>query len=574
METPDRGLAVARGELEADLVLRGGRLIDVLAGEIYEADVAVWNGTVVGIGDGYAGREEVDCRGRWIGPGFIDGHMHVESSLVTLPEFARAVVPRGTVAVILDPHEIANVHGAAGIRYILDSRRDLPLQAFVMISSCVPATNMETAGAELDVDALLPLFDEEGVLGLAEVMNFPGVVHGDPGVLAKLTAARARGAVIDGHAPGLRGRDLNAYVVGGPGSDHECTTLEEAREKLRRGMRIMIREASTARNLETLLPLVSPASERRCCFVTDDRHPADLLTEGHIDHAVRKAIRLGLEPLTAYRMASINTAEWFGLDRRGLGAVAPGRRADILVLDDLETVAVGSVYVGGILAASSGDDVRDVPAAPAILPPSVHVDLDRFPGFRVPAQGSRIRVIEVIPGQIVTGHGTAEARVENGEACADPGRDLCKIAVVERHGRRGSVGLGFVRGFGLARGALASSVGHDSHNVVVAGMDDGSMRRALEEVVALQGGLVVASGAEVLASLALPIAGLMSDRPLKEVRSALDDLHTAYHGLGGTLEDAFMSLSFLALPVIPALKITDLGLVDVERFEVVPLWVA
>lgn len=567
----ERRIGAARGAADADLVLRGGHLVDVLAGEIYEADVAVADGVVVGIGPGYAGREEVDCAGRWIAPGLLDGHMHVESSLVTLPEFARAVLPRGTVGVVLDPHEIANVHGVEGIRYILGSRAGLPLRAFVMVSSCVPATHMETAGAELSADALEPLFEEEGVLGLAEMMNFPGTVAGDPGVLAKLRAARERGVVIDGHSPGLVGRDLNAYVTAGPGSDHECTTLEEAREKLRRGMRIMIREASTARNLETLLPLVTPGNERRCCFVTDDRHPADLLAEGHVDHAVRKAIGLGLDPMTAWRMASINTAEWFGLDRRGLGAIAPGRRADLLVLDDLEAVSVERVYVDGRLVAERGRLAREIPAAPSSLPPSVHVDLDAFQGFDVPADGSSVRVIEIVPGQIVTGHGRAEARVEDGLAVADPDRDLCKIAVVERHGRSGGVGLGFVRGLGLERGAIASSVGHDSHNVVVAGADDRSMRRALEEVVDLDGGLVVTDGDAVLAALPLPIAGLMSDRPLPEVREALDALHDAYHSLGGTLDDAFMALSFLALPVIPSLKITDLGLVDVERFALVPL---
>ncbi len=568
-----RLVEAARGTGAVDLVLRGADLVDVLAGEIYPTDVAVHQGVVVGLGDGYRGLQEVDCSGKWIAPGFIDGHMHVESTLVTLPEFARAVLPRGTVAVVLDPHEIANVHGLEGIRYILDSRRGLPLRAFVMISSCVPATHMETAGAELDAAALAPLFDEEGVLGLAELMNFPGAVSGDPVVLAKLVAARAHGGVIDGHSPGLRGRDLNAYLVAGPGSDHECTTIDEAREKLRKGMRVMIREASTARNLETLLPLVTPANERRCSLVTDDRHPADLLTEGHMDHAVRKAVRLGLDPLTAYRMASINTAEWFGLDRSGLGAVAPGWRADLLVLDDLEAVSVDSVYVGGKAVAQRGRLTAELPAAaPLSLPPSVHVDVDSFPGFRIPAEGLRVRVIEVIPGQIVTGSGAADARIVDGEAVADPERDLCKIAVVERHGRRGSVGMAFVRGLGLRAGALASSVGHDSHNIVVAGTDDASMLRALEEVVALGGAMIVAEGDRVRAALALPIAGLMSDRPLEEVRDGVEGLHQAYRDLGGTLEDPFMSLSFLALPVIPELKLTDLGLVDVERFELVSLW--
>lgn len=573
MHSLENRIAAARGDLKADLVLRGGRLVDVLAGDIYEADVAIFDGLIVGIGEGYAGAREVDCQDRWVAPGFLDGHMHVESSLVTLPEFARGVLPRGTTTVVLDPHEIANVHGADGIRYILESRRGLPLRAFVMASSCVPATHMETAGAELGVEAIAALLEEDGVIGLAEMMNFPGVVFGDPDVLAKLEAARELGATIDGHAPGLVGRPLNAYAVGGPGSDHECTTLEEAREKLRRGLRIMIREASTARNLEALLPLVDARTERRCSFVTDDRHPADLLTEGHIDHSVRRAISLGLDPITAWRMASINTAEWFGLDRIGLGAIAPGWRADFLVLEDLESVAVESVFVDGEPVARSGEVVVELPAAPSTLPPSVHLDPDHPPDLSIPAEGESLRVIEIIPDQIVTGHGTTEATLRDGEAVADSRRDLAKIAVVERHGRRGSVGVGFVHGFGMRAGAIASSVGHDSHNLVVAGMDDASMQLAIREVARLDGGLVVCSGDEVLASLALPIAGLMSDLSLAEVRSALDRLHEAYHALGGTLHDAFMTLSFLALPVIPALKITDLGLVDVERFEIVPLWV-
>ncbi len=568
----ERLIRAARGVEPADIVFRGGRLVNVLSGEILEADVAVKDGRVVATGEGYQADQEVDCAGRWIAPGFIDGHMHVESSLVTLPEFARAVVPRGTVCAILDPHEIANVHGVEGIRYILASRAGLPLQAFVMTPSCVPATHMETAGAELSAADLQPLFGEDGVLGLAEMMNFPGVVFAVPPVLEKLSVARERGVVIDGHAPGLAGRDLNAYVAAGVGSDHESTRVEEAREKLRLGMRVMIREASTARNLEALLPLVTPANARRCCFVTDDRHPHDLIDEGHIDFAVRKAIRLGLDPMTAYRMASLNTAEWFQLDRQGFGAIAPGSRADLLVLDDLEAVSVERVYVGGILAARNGELVGDVPEAPSSLPPSVRIDLARFSGFGIAAQGSRVHVIDVIPDQIVTGRSIEQARVENGEAVADVERDLLKIAVVERHGRGGGVGLGFVRGLGLQRGAIASSVAHDSHNIVIAGADDASMRHALEVLVQLQGGLVVTDGDATLASLPLPIAGLMSDRPLHEVRDGLDRLEEAYRALGGNLAAPFMALSFLALAVIPSLKITDKGLVDVDAFELVSLW--
>lgn len=571
-------IQAARGLHPVDLLLRGGTLVNVLSGELYQSDVAIHGGRVVGLGEGYQGREEVDCRGKWIAPGFIDGHMHVESTLVTVPEFARAVLPHGTVAAIFDPHEIANVHGIEGIRYILDSRQGVPLNAFVMLSSCVPATHMETAGARLEAADLAPLFEEEGVIGLAEVMNFPGVVFADAGVLAKVQAAREKNLMIDGHAPGLSGQNLNAYIAAGVGSDHECTTVEEAREKLRKGMRLMIREASTAKNLEALLPLVTPENARRCCFVTDDRHPSDLLNEGHVDHVVRKAIRLGLDPMTAIRMATINTAEWFRLDQQGHGAIAPGWRADVLVLDDLETISIERVYVNGQLVAQEGQMSIDLPSTAQTgdqkmpLPPSVKVEATHFKGFRMPAEGQNVKVIDIIAGQIVTARGLEEAKIVAGEAVADTTRDLLKMAVVERHGKGNSVGLAFVRGFGLKSGAIASSVAHDSHNIVIAGTNDADMRHALEAIVAMNGGLVVVNDGQTLASLALPIAGLMSDRPLHEVRDAVEALHDAYHQLGGDLSDPFMQLAFLALPVIPTLKLTDQGLVDVEKFEIVSVW--
>ncbi len=578
-------IQAARGLHPVDLLLRGGTLVNVLSGELYESDVAIHDGRVVGLGEGYQGVEEIDCRGKWITPGFIDGHMHVESTLVTVPEFARAVLPHGTVAAIFDPHEIANVHGIEGIRYILDSRKGVPLNAFVMLSSCVPATHMETAGARLEADDLTPLFQEEGVIGLAEVMNFPGVVFADASVLAKMKAAQEKNLMIDGHAPGLSGQNLNAYIAAGVGSDHECTTVEEAREKLRKGMRLMIREASTAKNLEALLPLVTPENARRCCFVTDDRHPSDLLNEGHVDHVVRKAIGLGLDPMTAIRMATINTAEWFRLDQKGHGAIAPGWRADVLVLDDLEAISIERVYVNGQLVAQEGQMTIDLPSTAQTadqkmpLPPSVQVDLTHFKGFRIPAAfqqaretGSKVKVIDIIAGQIVTARGLEEAKIIEGEAVADTTRDLLKMAVVERHGKGNSVGLAFVRGFGIKYGAIASSVAHDSHNIVLAGTNDADMRHALEAIVAMNGGLVVVNNGQTLASLALPIAGLMSDLPLEDVRDAIEALHNAYHQLGGELSDPFMQLAFLALPVIPTLKLTDQGLVDVEKFEIVSIW--
>lgn len=566
-------LQVARGERPADLVLRRGTLVNVFTGELYETDVAIAEGRIVGFGDGYQGTHELDMSGRYLCPGFIDGHMHVESTMVTVPQFARAVVPRGTTTVVLDPHEIANVHGVQGIRYILDSRRGVPINAFVMLSSAVPATNMETAGADLDAAALAPLYAEEGVLGLAEMMNFPGVVFGDPDVLAKIRVAQATGMAIDGHAPGLSGPRLNAYAAAGVGSDHECTTVEEALEKLRLGFYLMIREASNAHNLAALLPAVTAENSRRCLLVTDDRHPADLLQQGHMDHLLRMALRLGLDPVTAIRMATLNTAEWFGLTRRGYGAIAPGYRADIAVVDDFRDFNVSFVFVGGELVAQDGKLLNDAALpAPAPLPRSVHINWERFPGFAIPVQGEWVHVIQTIPGQIVTGRGRERILVRSGQAVADPSRDLLKLAVVERHRGTGTVGLGFVRGFGMQRGAIASSVAHDSHNIIVVGTHDDDMLAALKAVEALGGGQVAVLNGEVLAQLPMPIAGLMSDQPIEAVRDMVDGLHTAFARLGGTLPAPFMALSFLALPVIPALKLSDQGLVDVNQFALIPLW--
>ncbi len=567
----ERRVAVARGDEPPDLVFRGGTVVNVLSGALERADLAVADGRVVAVAPELRGPTEVDCTGRWLAPGFIDAHMHLESTMVTLAEFARAVVPRGTTAVVLDPHEIANVHGAEGIRWVLDGRAGMPLEAFVMASSCVPATHMETSGAALEADDLAPLLAEPGVLGLAEVMNFPGVVAGLAPLLAKLRAARGR--VIDGHAPGLRGRELDAYLVAGPGSDHESTTLEEAAEKLAKGMRVLIREGSTARNLDALLPLVTPTTERRCCFATDDRHPVDLLEEGHVDHVVRRAIAAGLPPVTACRLASLNAAEWFGLDRAGFGALAPGWRADIAVLEDLEAVAVAATYVEGRRVASNGRLEVPLPAPPAPPAGAVRLPDEWWRRLAVPWRDAEARVIEVVPGQIVTGAGAARpGRADDGTIALDPASDVRKLAVVERHGRAGTVGVGLVAGLGLPRGALASSVAHDSHNVIVTGADDRSMRTAVEAVARAGGGLAVADGERVLATLPLPIAGLMSERPLEEVAARLADVSAAYRGLGGSHAEPFMALSFLALPVIPALKLTDRGLVDVGRFEVVPLW--
>lgn len=568
----ERLLAVARGAEPADLVLRRAQLVNVLSGEIHPADVAICDGWIAGVGSGYAGHTVVDLDGAFLAPGFIDAHVHIESSMVPPREFARAVLPRGVTTAVTDPHEIANVLGIAGIRFMLDQARDLPFSMLVNASSCVPATEMGTAGAKLDAADLAALAREPGVLGLAEVMNFPGVVFGDPSVLAKIEVFGGR--VIDGHCPGLRGKELSAYVAAGIGSDHECTTVEEAREKLRLGMAIYIREATNARNLRALLPLVTAENERRLCFCTDDRQPGDLLEEGSIDHLVRLAIAEGLHPLTAIRMATLNPAEHFRLFDRG--AVAPGRRADLVVFRELDAPRPSQVYVGGRLVAEEGKlAVAFPPAAPLAseVRGTVRIDWSRV-DLAVRAEGERIRVIGAIPDQLVTEHLVLDAPIRDGLVESDPGRDLLKMAVIERHRGSGNVGLGFVKGIGLKRGAIAGTVAHDHHNLVVIGADDRSMLAAARAVAEAGGGQAVAEGEQVIALLPLPIAGLMSDLPIEQVRDRMAALISAARALGSPLHDPFMAMSFLALEVIPKLKLTDKGLVDVERFELVPLFVA
>ncbi|HMM28462.1 MAG TPA: adenine deaminase [Aggregatilineaceae bacterium] len=570
MDLTDR-LAIARGERPADTLLTNLQLVNVFTGEVYRSEIAIAGTHIAGVGEGYAAQQTLDLGGRYVAPGLIDAHVHIESSMCTPPEFARAVLTHGVTTVVTDPHEIANVHGLEGVRFMLNAAKYGPLSIYVMASSCVPATHMETAGAALDAADLQILLGSRWVLGLAEVMNYPAVVSGQADVLTKLAAFEGR--VLDGHCPGLRGADLNAYIVAGIQSDHECTTVEEAREKLRKGMVVFIRQATNAQNLRPLLPLITPENSRRLCWCTDDRQPADLLDEGSIDHMIRVAIAEGgIDPVTAIRMGTLNPAEYFRL--HDLGAIAPGRRADLFVFSDLAAPRAETVFRGGQIVAQGGKLLASLPTPDAHqLPPCVNIDWQNV-DFRIPARGRRLRVIGSIPNQLVTEHRVLDARLEDGCAVADPARDLLKMAVIERHLASGSLGKGFIQGIGLKRGAIAGTVAHDHHNLVVIGADDASMMTAVRAVERMGGGLVAVEGERVLAELPLPVAGLMSTAPIGDVRARLDGvLAAARDGLGSPLHDPFMAMAFMALEVIPSLKLTDAGLVDVDRFEVVDLFV-
>jgi adenine deaminase len=552
-------LAVARGDEPADLVLRGGRVLSVFTREWLEGDVAVVDGVVAGIG-AYEGTRVLDVTGKYVVPGFIDAHLHVESSKLMVDEFARLVLPFGTTAIVADPHEIANVLGTDGVHWLLDACDGLPLDVYFMAPSCVPASSFESPRRPLSTGDLEGLLRRSRVLGVAEMMNFPGVVEGDEQELAKVRLARH----VDGHAPGVHGARLNAYVAAGIFSDHEAATLEEGRERLRAGMWLLIREASAARNLEALIPLAAEFGPSRIAFCTDDREPEHIAADGHINSLVRDAVAYGIPPEDAIVMATLNPASYHGLDR--LGAIAPGFRADILVLSDLESFVPDLVL-------KRGRTVEDIPSVP--VPDWVRHTVRIRPlqpdAFRIPWSGGAARVIGLVPGQIVTESLTEEPTRREGYAVADPERDLAKIAVLERHLGTGRIGLGFVRGFGLRHGAFAASIAHDAHNLIVVGVEDEAMERAVARLVEVGGGLVVVDGGGVTAELPLPVAGLLSDRPLADVLSASDALNAALEAAGVRFPHPFQVLAFLALSVIPSLKITDRGLVDVDRFELVPL---
>lgn len=574
MDPLTQRIEAASGRGNVDLLLRNGRVIDLFSGQIERKDVAIWKGLIVGFGD-YPAREVMDLEGAFLCPGLIDGHVHIESSLVTLPHFARSVVARGTTTVVADPHEIANVLGADGIRMMAQSGSGLPLNVFFMIPSCVPATDLETSGASLPATTLRTLLKEPWALGLAEMMNFPGVISADPQVLKKIAAAAGRR--IDGHAPTLSGKGLHAYISAGIRSDHECTTLREAREKLASGMWIMIREGTSARNLRDLLPLITPENSRRFLFVTDDRHPHELVEEGHMDFLVRKAIEEGLSPLLAIQMATLNAAEYFRLD--GLGAIAPGHRADLVSLERLSPFRVDKVFKDGILVAEKGlilsarwprtpkGSLRAERASKARH--TIRVGRLTKENLRLRSSVSLAKVIQLVPGQILTKKILKPIVLKDGLAQPNLKEDILKIAVVERHKGTGNIGIGFVQGFGLKRGAIGSSVAHDSHNLVIVGTNDDEIWNALKALERMGGGLVVVSEGRLRSAVELPVAGLMAERSVSEMDERLRRLNEAAKGLGSRLDAPFMALSFLSLPVIPELKITDKGLVDVSRFKIV-----
>jgi len=569
-------IKIARGEGKADLLLKNGKIINVFSGEIYATDVAIYKDKIVGLGKGYDANKIIDISNNFLCPGFIDGHIHLESSMVKVSEFANTVVPLGTTSVIIDPHEIANVLGLEGIRYMLESSKYAPLNVFMMLPSCVPASPLGTSGANLGVNDLYPLLDEKWVLGLGEMMNFPGVLKRDPEVLNKIIVSTDK--CIDGHAPNLSGRDLCAYISAQIRSDHECTTVEEAQEKLRLGMyimlregSIMLREGSVTRNLNDLLPLVSLENSRRCFFCCDDRHPKDLIEEGHINYIINTAIKGGIDPVTAIRMATLNTTEYFRL--RNLGAIAPGYTADLVVFDNFEDFNILKVFKNGELVAENGE-LKEIITKTLDVPirSSVNIKWLYPEDFQIPVKGNRCRVIKILPDQIITEIDIEAPRINNGWVVSDIKRDILKVAVIERHHASQKISLGLVKGIGLKKGALGSSVAHDSHNIIIIGTNDKDMLNVGAAIAKMGGGLAISIDEKIADSLPLPIAGLMSDRPLSEVKEKLDSLYKISKDLGVVVNNPFMSIAFLSLEVVPHFKITNKGLVDVDNSKIVDLF--
>lgn len=560
---------VARGFEKADLVIKNANIVNVLSEEIHKADIAIVDGIIAGIGENYSGEKEIDIQGAYVTPSFIDGHVHLESTMMLPSEFAKVALPAGTTTVIIDPHEISNVLGLHGISFMHEAVKNLPLDVYTMLPSCVPATPFETSGFDLNSYDLSLLIDKPWVLGLAEMMNFPGVLNQDNNVMAKLELAKSRGKCIDGHAPYLHGKDLCAYIASGVKSDHECTTPDEAVEKLRLGMYVMIREGTAAKDLDALMPVLKTCNTRKCIFVTDDRHPADL--KEHINGMVRRAVEAGVDPVKAVQIASLNTAEYFGL--KNLGAIAPGYKADLLILPDLKTFKPDLVIKNGVVAAENGKLIAELPENEALaVRNSVNVRWITPEDFRIEANGSKVTALEVIPHQLITKSVVSEVKIEDGNAVSNIDNDTLKICVIERHRATGNIGKGFVKGFNLKCGAIASTVAHDSHNMIVIGTNDADMYAAAVALIKCKGGKVVVKDGEVISELPLPIAGLMSDRNFDYVVNKCEELNKTAHSIGCRIEDPFMTMGFLSLPVIPELKVTDKGVFDTNKFDFIDIF--
>lgn len=564
-----REIDIAAGRIKASLVLKNAKIVNVFTSEIIEGDIAIEGDKIVGVGN-YEGDKEIDLEGRFVAPGFIDSHVHIESSMVTTGQFARAIVPRGTTTIIADPHEIANVCGMEGIEYILESSEDIPLGVFVMLPSCVPATSFENAGAILKAEDLKKLINHERVLGLGELMDYPGVISGEWDIIDKIIMAD--GKTIDGHGPVIEGKDLNAYVVAGVKTDHECSTLDEMINRLRLGMYILIREGSAARNLKTLIKAVNKENMNRCLFCADDKHPADILLNGHIDFNLRLAVEEGLDPISAIKMATINAAECYGL--KGFGAIAPSYYADIVILDDLKDFKVLKVFKKGVLVAQNNEALFEVKEENySKVTDTVNLKKVAKKDLNIKLESDLVNVIKLMPHSLVTERVERKVNIENGIFKYNMENDILKLAVIERHKATGNIGLGLVENFHLRGGAIASTIAHDSHNLIVIGDNDEDMLLAIEELANIGGGITIASGGKILKTLELSIGGLMSTEPIEKVEQALEHmLKIAYDDLGINRQmEPFMTLAFLALPVIPDIKLTDMGLFDVANFKFIEL---
>ncbi|MDH4412865.1 MAG: adenine deaminase [Rhizobium sp.] len=556
----ERRIDQGTGREPADIVLKGGRFFDLVTGELVASDIAICGETIIGTVENYEGREVIDISGKIVVPGFIDTHLHIESSLVTPHEFDRCVLPYGVTTVICDPHEIANVLGTEGIQFFLDSSEETIMDIRVQLSSCVPATHLETSGADLPIERLLPFRNHPKVIGLAEFMNFPGVIHKDPICLAKLEAFQD--GHIDGHSPLLSGRDLNGYLSARIRTDHECTSAAEAMEKIRKGMHILVREGSVSKDLHALMPILTERLSPFLALCTDDRNPLDIAEQGHLDYLIREAIRNGVEPIAVYRAASISAARAFGLRDRGL--VAPGWRADLVVIDSLENCKAEMVFSAGRRVTDDLFATRK-PVSPVGLD-SVKARLVKAADFGVPVAEGETPVIGVMPGKIITEHRRYRLPTSGNQTSVDLDNDIIKVAVIERHGKNGNHANGFVQGFGLKKGAIASTVGHDSHNICVVGVSEEDMAIAANRLGEIKGGFVVVEDGKVTGEIPLPVAGLMSLEPYESVRDTLHHLRKAAYALGTQLEEPFLQVAFLPLPVIPHLKISDKGMVDVDKF--------